>query len=100
MSMKGIAIALAMLFCATIVQGVPMSKGGRCLCIGLGVTAVKMADIEKASIIYPSNNCDKIEVIITLKAHKGKRCLKPRSKQANLIIKKVEKMNFLQHQNI
>ncbi|XP_037685941.1 C-X-C motif chemokine 11 isoform X1 [Choloepus didactylus] len=100
MCVKGMAIALAVLFCATIVPGFPMFKGGRCLCIGPGVKAVKVTDIEKASIIYPSNNCDKIEVIVTLKAHKGERCLNPRSKQANFIIKKVERMNFLKISNI
>ncbi|XP_011821588.1 PREDICTED: C-X-C motif chemokine 11 isoform X3 [Mandrillus leucophaeus] len=87
MSVKGMAIALAMILCATVVQGFPMFKRGRCLCIGPGVKAVKVADIEKASIIYPSNNCDKIEVIITLKENKGQRCLNPKSKQARLIIK-------------
>ncbi|XP_037685942.1 C-X-C motif chemokine 11 isoform X2 [Choloepus didactylus] len=87
MCVKGMAIALAVLFCATIVPGP-------------GVKAVKVTDIEKASIIYPSNNCDKIEVIVTLKAHKGERCLNPRSKQANFIIKKVERMNFLKISNI
>ncbi|KAM9677526.1 C-X-C motif chemokine 11 [Trichechus inunguis] len=100
MSVKGMVIALAILFCATIVQGFPMFKRGRCLCIGPGVKAVRVADIEKASIIYPSYNCDKLEVIITLKANKGQRCLNPRSKQANLIIKEVQRMNFLRHQNI
>nr|XP_031539871.1 C-X-C motif chemokine 11 [Vicugna pacos] len=37
---------------------------------------------------------------ITLKAHKGQRCLNSKSKQANVIIKKVERMNFLKYQNI
>ncbi|XP_070250818.1 C-X-C motif chemokine 11 [Myotis yumanensis] len=100
MNVKGLAIVLAVIFCATIAQGFPMFKGGRCLCIGPGAKAVKVADIEKISVIYPSNNCDKVEVIITLKAHKGQRCLNPRSKQANIIIKKVERRNFLKHQNI
>lgn len=40
-----------------------MFKGGRCLCIGPGVKAVKVADIEKIAVIYPSNNCDKVEVM-------------------------------------
>nr|XP_055153268.1 C-X-C motif chemokine 11 isoform X1 [Symphalangus syndactylus] len=92
MSVKGMAIALAMILCATVVQGFPMFKRGRCLCIGPGVKAVKVADIEKASIIYPSNNCDKIEVIITLKENKGQRCLNPKSKQARLIIKLKERI--------
>ncbi|XP_012506449.1 PREDICTED: C-X-C motif chemokine 11 [Propithecus coquereli] len=100
MIVKGMAIALAVIFYATVVQGFPMFKRGRCLCIGPGVKAVKVADIEKASIIYPSNNCDKTEVIITLKAQKGHRCLNPKAKQASLIIKKVERKNFLKYQNV
>ncbi|XP_016011531.2 C-X-C motif chemokine 11 isoform X1 [Rousettus aegyptiacus] len=87
MSMKGTVIVLAVILCATIAQGFPMFKGGRCLCIGPGVKAVKVANIEKISVIYPSNNCNKIEVIITLKTHKGQRCLNPKSKQANILIK-------------
>ncbi|XP_016011532.2 C-X-C motif chemokine 11 isoform X2 [Rousettus aegyptiacus] len=94
MSMKGTVIVLAVILCATIAQGFPMFKGGRCLCIGPGVKAVKVANIEKISVIYPSNNCNKIEVIITLKTHKGQRCLNPKSKQANILIKKAERMNF------
>ncbi|XP_008565536.1 PREDICTED: C-X-C motif chemokine 11 [Galeopterus variegatus] len=100
MSAKSMAIALAVIFCATVIQGFPIFKAGRCLCIGPGVKAVKVADIEKASIIYPSNNCDKIEVIITLKANKGKRCLNPRSKQASLIIKQIERKNFFKYQKV
>ncbi|XP_069314264.1 C-X-C motif chemokine 11 isoform X1 [Eulemur rufifrons] len=92
MNVKGMAIALAVVFYATIVQGFPMFKRGRCLCIGPGVKAVKVADIEKASIIYPSSNCDKTEVIITLKAQKGHRCLNPKSKQGSLIIKLKERI--------
>ncbi|XP_007124491.1 C-X-C motif chemokine 11 isoform X2 [Physeter macrocephalus] len=100
MNMKGMATVLAVIFCATIVQGFPMFKGGRCLCTGPGVKAVKVADIEKVSIIYPSNNCDKTEIIITLKTHKGQRCLNTNSKQAKVIIKKVERMNFLKYQKV
>nr|AEB61055.1 C-X-C motif chemokine 11-like protein [Equus caballus] len=100
MCVKGMSTVLAVIFCAMIVQGFPMFKGGRCLCIGPGVKAVKVADIEKVSIIYPSNNCDKIELIITLKAHKGQRCLNPKSKQANAISKKAEIRNFLKYQNV
>ncbi|KAM9742613.1 C-X-C motif chemokine 11 isoform 1-T1 [Dama dama] len=93
MSVKVMATVLAVILCAAIVQGFPMFKGGRCLCIGPGVKAVKVADIEKVSIIYPTNNCDKTEVIITLKTNKGQRCLNPKSKQAKAIIKKIQRKN-------
>ncbi|KAM5159491.1 C-X-C motif chemokine 11 isoform 2-T2 [Callospermophilus lateralis] len=99
MNVKGMAIVLAVIVCAMITEGFPMFKGGRCLCIGPGVKAVKLTDIEKASVIYPSNSCNKIEVIITLKAHKGQRCLNPRSKQASFIIKQVERKNFFKYRN-
>ncbi|XP_060044604.1 C-X-C motif chemokine 11 [Erinaceus europaeus] len=100
MNVKGMTTVLAMLFYAIIVQGFPMFKGGRCLCRDHGVKAVKVKDVEQASVIYPSNNCNKIEVIITLKAHKGKRCLNPRSKQGKIIIKRAEKIHFLNSQNV
>ncbi|KAI5278827.1 C-X-C motif chemokine 11 [Manis pentadactyla] len=85
----GTAMVLAVVLCATVLQGFPMFKRGRCLCISPGVKAVRVADIEKATIIYPSNSCNKIEVIITLKARKGQRCLNPKSKQAKVIIRKL-----------
>ncbi|CAO2639336.1 C-X-C motif chemokine 11 [Lemmus lemmus] len=62
-----------------------MFRAGRCLCINPGVKAVKMADIEEVSIIDPTIGCTKVEVIVTLKANKGKRCLNPKSKQARII---------------
>lgn len=100
MNGNGMAIILALILCATAVQGFPMFKGGRCLCIGPGVKAVKAANIEAISVIFPSNYCNKTEVIITLKARKGQRCLNPQSKQGSIIIKKVEEMKSLKHQNV
>ncbi|XP_012790281.1 C-X-C motif chemokine 11 [Sorex araneus] len=83
---KGMIIVLAVIICTTFVQGFPMFKRRRCHCIDT-VKAVKVTDIEKISIIQPSINCDKIEMIITLKAPRRQRCLNPRSKQAKAIIK-------------
>ncbi|XP_004596233.1 C-X-C motif chemokine 11 [Ochotona princeps] len=100
MSVKGMAIVLAVLFCTTIVQGFPMFRRGRCLCVGSGLNAVKMADIKEASIIFPSGSCEKIEVIVTLKAQKGQRCLNPRSRQANRMIKQIQRKHLLKHQNV
>ncbi|XP_051026395.1 C-X-C motif chemokine 11 [Acomys russatus] len=100
MNTKGIAIALAVVICATTVQGFVMFKRGRCLCIGPGAKAVKRADMETAAILYPSNSCDRTEVIITLKANKGQRCLDPRSRQALLIRQTIEKKNLLRHRKI
>lgn len=77
-----------------------MFKGGRCLCINPGAKVVKMAAIKEVSVIYPSNGCDKVEVIVTLKAHKGQRCLDPASKQARLIMQTIQKKNFLRRQNM
>ncbi|MBZ3888016.1 C-X-C motif chemokine 11, partial [Sciurus carolinensis] len=73
------------------VLGFPMFKGGRCLCIGPGAKAVKLTDIEKASIIYPSNSCDKIEVIATMKKNGEKRCLNPESKAIKNLLKALRK---------
>ncbi|XP_036056256.1 C-X-C motif chemokine 11 [Onychomys torridus] len=98
-NMKGTAIALAVIICATVVQGFSMFKRGRCLCIDPRAKAVKLAAIETVSIIYPSNSCDKVEVIITLKAHKGQICLDPKSKQARLIRQAIERKTSLRHKN-
>lgn len=100
MNRTGMAVALAVIIWATTVPGFVMFKGGRCLCINRGVKAVKMTMIEEVSVIYPSNGCDKVEVIVTLKAHKGQKCLDPRSKQARLIMQTIQKKNFLRRQNM
>ncbi|KAM5271766.1 LOW QUALITY PROTEIN: C-X-C motif chemokine 11 [Ctenodactylus gundi] len=91
MNLEGTAIVLAAMFCATIAQSFPMFKG-HCLCTGPGEKTVNVADTEKASLMYLSNRYDKIEVTITLKAHKGQRCLNSKSKQASLIIKLLERI--------
>ncbi|XP_035878286.1 C-X-C motif chemokine 11 [Phyllostomus discolor] len=90
------AIVLALILCATAIQGSPLFKGGRCLCIGPGVKAVKRQYSDNLCN-FPSNYCNKTEVIITLKARKGQRCLNPQSKQGSIIIKKVEEMKSLKH---
>lgn len=43
-----------------------MFKGGRCLCIDRGAKVVKMAAIKEVSVIYPSNGCDKVEVMYVM----------------------------------
>ncbi|XP_012579595.1 PREDICTED: C-X-C motif chemokine 11 [Condylura cristata] len=100
MNVTGITIILAMILCATTIQGFPMFIRGRCLCTGPGVRAVKVADIEKAAVLYPTNICDKTEVIITLKLHKGKRCLNPTSKQGKAIIQRAQRVKLSKYQNV
>ncbi|XP_049645831.1 C-X-C motif chemokine 11 [Suncus etruscus] len=84
---KGIAIFLAMVVCIITIQGFPMFKRRRCHCIDTRIKAVKKADVEKISIIDPTIDCDKTEIIITLKASKRQICLNPSSKQGKSIIK-------------
>ncbi|XP_007651361.1 C-X-C motif chemokine 11 [Cricetulus griseus] len=96
MNMKGMAIALAVIICATTIQGFSVFKRGRCLCIGPLAKAVKMADIETVSILHRSYSCDKVEVIVTLKAQKRQRCLDPNSKQGRLIQAIAEKKSLRQ----
>ncbi|XP_005068200.3 C-X-C motif chemokine 11 [Mesocricetus auratus] len=96
MNLKGMAIALAVISCATTIQGFSMFKGGRCLCIGPLAKAVKIADIETVSVFYPSYRCGKVEVIVTLKAQNRQRCLDPNSKQARLIREMYEKKSLRQ----
>ncbi|XP_048220424.1 C-X-C motif chemokine 11 isoform X2 [Perognathus longimembris pacificus] len=100
MNLKGMVVVLALLFYAAIVQGFPMFRGGRCLCLGPRASAVKVAHIEKVAILYPSNSCDHMEVIVTLKAQKGQRCLDPRSKQASSMIKQAQRKSFLKKKTL
>ncbi|XP_036619474.1 C-X-C motif chemokine 11 [Trichosurus vulpecula] len=93
MSLKVLAILLAILLYSTDVHGFLRLRGGRCLCRGSTVNSVNLANIKKLSIFFPSGSCDKKELIITLKRSGDQMCLNPESKQGKFLLKRVIKMN-------
>ncbi|XP_044538341.1 C-X-C motif chemokine 11 [Gracilinanus agilis] len=93
MSLKVLAILLAVLLYSTSVHGFSMFRGGWCLCRSSTVNSVYRANIKEISIFFPSGSCNKMEIIITLKEGRGQTCLNPESKQAKLILKRATKKN-------
>ncbi|XP_074084574.1 C-X-C motif chemokine 11 [Macrotis lagotis] len=86
MRKKVLAILLATLLCSTVVHGFPMFQGSRCLCRGSTMNSVNPKYIKNVLLFLPSGNCDKKEIIITLKGG-TKMCLNPISRQGKLILK-------------
>ncbi|XP_068955114.1 C-X-C motif chemokine 11 [Petaurus breviceps papuanus] len=91
MSLKVLAILLAISLYSTAVHGFLMFHRSPCLCRGTLVEAVNPANIKKASIFFPSSRCQKKEIIITLKRGGVKICLNTESKQGKLILKRIIK---------
>ncbi|XP_006270095.1 C-X-C motif chemokine 11 [Alligator mississippiensis] len=88
--MKPLILLSFLLLLMAVVQGSMTSRRGRCLCIGPGMPAVHPKRVAKVEIYGPSNSCDHIEVIVTLKG-KGQKCLNNKSPQAWQMIQKFMK---------
>ncbi|XP_020844113.1 C-X-C motif chemokine 11 [Phascolarctos cinereus] len=93
MSLKVLAILLAIVLSSAAVHGFLMFRGSRCLCRSSRVESVNPENIKKVSIIFPSGSCDKKEIIVTLKRGMAQMCLNPESKQGKLILKRIIKKN-------
>ncbi|XP_030421093.1 C-X-C motif chemokine 11-like [Gopherus evgoodei] len=81
-------LSLLLLLAAVLVQGMPTSSRGRCLCVTAGAPSIHPKHIAKVEIYGQSSSCQKIEVIVTLKESKQRKCLNSKSKQASHLIQK------------
>ncbi|KAM9143909.1 C-X-C motif chemokine 11-like [Pangshura tecta] len=81
-------LSLLLLLAAVLVQGMPTSSRGRCLCVTAGAPSVNPRHIAKVEIYGQSSSCQKIEVIVTLKGSGQRKCLNSKSKQASRLIQK------------
>ncbi|XP_072480222.1 C-X-C motif chemokine 11 isoform X2 [Notamacropus eugenii] len=91
MSLKVLAALLAILLYSPDVHGFLMFRKNRCLCRGPMVNAVNLRNVKNVSIIFPSNSCDKNEIVITPIKDGNKMCLNPESKQGKFILKRAVK---------
>uniref|UniRef100_A0A8C2B6L8 Chemokine (C-X-C motif) ligand 11, duplicate 1 n=1 Tax=Cyprinus carpio TaxID=7962 RepID=A0A8C2B6L8_CYPCA len=62
-----------------------------CLCHGAGLNMVKPKLIEKIEIHPISPSCKNLEVVVTLKNNKGRRCLNTESLFTKFIIDRIAK---------
>ncbi|KAM7167298.1 C-X-C motif chemokine 11-like [Macrochelys suwanniensis] len=88
-----IRLSLLLLLAAVLVQGMPTSSRGRCLCVAAGAPAIHPKRIAKVEIYGQSGGCQQIEVIVTLKGSGQRKCLNSTSKQASRLIQKLLKRN-------
>ncbi|XP_074848136.1 C-X-C motif chemokine 11-like [Carettochelys insculpta] len=86
-------LSLLLLLAAVLVQGMLTSSKGRCLCVGPGAPAILPKHIAKVEIYGQSSSCEKVEVIVTMKGSRQRKCLNSKSKQALRLIQKFLKRN-------
>ncbi|XP_044285625.1 C-X-C motif chemokine 11 [Varanus komodoensis] len=72
---KSILAILIFLLCTALIQGMPTSGRGRCLCHGRSVTLVRMSNVAKVEFHPPSSSCDQEELIVYFKRNGKRRCL-------------------------
>ncbi|XP_055741892.1 C-X-C motif chemokine 11-1-like [Salvelinus fontinalis] len=73
------------------VEGQVGYSKARCLCLNGMVNHVKPLLIEKLEVYPSSHSCQNIEIIVTLKNGKGKKCLNPEAPFAKKTIQKIMK---------
>ncbi|KAF7252581.1 C-X-C motif chemokine 11 [Varanus komodoensis] len=66
---KSILAILIFLLCTALIQGMPTSGRGRCLCHGRSVTLVRMSNVAKVEFHPPSSSCDQEELIYKRKGN-------------------------------
>ncbi|RXN34134.1 C-X-C motif chemokine 10-like protein [Labeo rohita] len=89
--MKTIAVLVFVSLAIVAIEGKPGIGIQRCLCAGAGLKMVNPNLIEKVEIHPNSPSCGHVEVVVTLKNGKGRRCLNPESKFTKYITEKIEK---------
>ncbi|XP_066240960.1 C-X-C motif chemokine 10 [Saccopteryx leptura] len=72
-------------------QGIPLSRTTRCSCITISDKPVNPRSLEKLEMIPASQSCPHVEIIVTMKKNRGKRCLNPESKLVKNILKSFSK---------
>ncbi|XP_051026439.1 C-X-C motif chemokine 10 [Acomys russatus] len=70
-------------------QGVPLSRTVRCMCIKIDEQPVKPRALGKLEIIPASQSCPHVEIIATMKKTGEKKCLNPESEVIKSLLKKV-----------
>ncbi|XP_076126204.1 C-X-C motif chemokine 11-1-like [Alosa pseudoharengus] len=60
---------------------------GRCQCLNGLVDFIPRHNIAKLEIHPVSSSCTNLEIVVTLKANKGKKCLNPKAEYTEKVIK-------------
>ncbi|KAK6305958.1 hypothetical protein J4Q44_G00228830 [Coregonus suidteri] len=83
-------VLISFLACLILVnvEGQVGHSKARCLCLNGMVNRVKPLLIEKLEVYASSHSCQHMEIIVTLKNGKGKKCLNPEAPIVKKIIEK------------
>ncbi|XP_029619624.1 C-X-C motif chemokine 11-1-like [Salmo trutta] len=86
-------VLISFLACLLLVnvEGQVGHSKARCLCLNGMVNHVKPVLIEKLEVYTSSHSCRNMEIIVTLKNRKGKKCLNPEAPFAKKTIAKIMK---------
>ncbi|KAM4706495.1 C-X-C motif chemokine 10-like [Discoglossus pictus] len=85
MESRCVLIMGVLVISATLIQGFSLPRGNRCLCKQY-VNGVNRNFIANLEYFASSANCDKPEVIVTLKRSKKQICLNPEDKQVKNLL--------------
>ncbi|CAK6433059.1 unnamed protein product [Pipistrellus nathusii] len=91
MKQSGVSLLLGIIFLTLIgVQGVPIVKKGRCLCINTNQRMIPLKSLKNLKQFSPSPSCQKTEIIAIMK-NGTETCLNPDSTNVKKLMKEWEK---------
>ncbi|XP_020660862.3 C-X-C motif chemokine 11 [Pogona vitticeps] len=73
--MKPFLAILCLFLCAALIQGMPTSSRGRCLCRGRPLSGVNMGNVAELEYHRPGPSCDVEELIVCFKRNGNRACL-------------------------
>ncbi|XP_034958993.1 C-X-C motif chemokine 11 [Zootoca vivipara] len=77
MTQKSSLVILMLVLCTALIQGMPTTSRGRCLCRtkGMMLNSVPIHRVAGVEFHRPSSSCDHEELVVTFKRNERKRCL-------------------------
>ncbi|XP_042323239.1 C-X-C motif chemokine 11-like [Sceloporus undulatus] len=73
--MKSALTILLLILCAALLQGMPTSRRGRCLCRGKRMPGVDIRNIAEVEYHLPSSSCEHEELVVVFKTDGRRGCL-------------------------
>ncbi|XP_062400050.1 C-X-C motif chemokine 11-1-like [Sardina pilchardus] len=88
--MKSVALVIVTFLLLANVKAFREPRG-RCQCLNGLVDYIPRHNIAKLEILPASSSCTNLEIVVTLKANRGKKCLNPEAEYASKIIQRTIK---------
>ncbi|XP_075705918.1 C-X-C motif chemokine 10-like [Rhinoderma darwinii] len=84
------AIICAVLLSATLIQGLAIPRGNRCLCTTFS-NKLNIRTMEKLEIYPRSSTCENVEYVVTLKNRNVPICVSPDLKEVKALLRRRRK---------